>query len=131
MQPTARRSLIFGLFALALLPVVLLVPYYADIYAALEPYHVEGVAIGWLGSYVLANLCAPGFMQGAGSKTEYENSGPRTIATLYLSVMMITFGALAVVVVVLWILGWLWVLITLPLYIMKEWLKDLLTGQIG
>ena len=125
MHPIARRLFIFALLALALLPAGLLVPYYSGIYAALEPYHVEGIAIGWLGSYVLANLCAPGFMVAAG-KNEYDQSGPRTLATLYLSVMMIIFGALAVTTVVLWVLGWLWVLITLPFYWLKEWLKAIL-----
>ena len=128
MNPTARRLLIFALWVLLLLPVGLLIPHYSAIYSALERYHLEGMGIGWLGAYVLANLCAPGFMQGASSKTEYENSGPRTIATLYLSVMSITFVALAIVTVVFWCIGWLLILIQLPFYWLKELIKDVLIG---
>ena len=128
MHPTARRLLIVALLTMALLPVGLLISHYAAIYAALQPYHIEGIGICWLGAYVLANLCAPSFMQGASSQTEYENSGPRTITTLYLSVMLITFGALAGVTVVLWCIGWLLVLIQLPFYWLKELIKDFLIG---
>ena len=124
MNKTARRFLIFTLFALSILPVGLLFPYYQGIYAALKPYHVEGIGIGSLGSYVLANLCAPGFMQGAESKAEYENSGPGAIATLYLSVMMITFVALAAATVILWCIGWLLFFIELFLSYLKEMIKE-------
>jgi hypothetical protein len=129
MKPTARRQLIFVLFVLSLSPVGLLIPHYASIYSALKPYHVEGIGIGCLASYVLANFCAPGLMPGAGSKTEYENSGPREIATLYLSVMAITFAALVVTTVILWCLGWLLVFIELPFYWLKELIKDWIIGS--
>ena len=117
---------IFALFALCLTPAVLLIPYYQDVYLVLDKYHVEGIGVGWLGSYVIANLCAPSFMQGAGSKTGYENSNAVEITQLYLSVMAITFGTLAVVTVILWCIGWLLVLIEIPFYLLKEWLKDIL-----
>lgn len=91
----------------------------------LEKYHVEGIGICWLGSWVIANLCAPWFMQGAGAKTDYENSGVIEITKLYFSVMMITFIALAVVTVGLWCIGWLLVLITLPLAWLRDWLREM------
>lgn len=106
MRSNARRLLVFVLFALSLLPLGVLIPPYIKIYSILEQYHVEGLVLCWLIAYGLANLCAPGFMQGGISKTEYENSGPREIIRLYLSVMMITFVALVVVFFGLWCVGW-------------------------
>ena len=126
MNKIARRLLILVIFALCLTPVVWLRPYYPGVYTVLDKYHVEGIGVCWLGSYVIANLCAPWFMQGAGSKTDYENSGAIEIIKLYLSVMAITFTALAIVTVVLWCIGWLLILITLPLYLLKEWLRSVL-----
>ena len=120
MDQNARRILIFALFALSFLPVGLLIPYYQGIYLALKQYHVHGLGLCWLGSYVLANVCAPGFMQGVENKREYENRGPLEIVNLYLSVMMITFLALSAIVFVLWCIGWL-------LYFLDaffDWLKD-------
>ncbi|AFY37391.1 hypothetical protein Lepto7376_1020 [[Leptolyngbya] sp. PCC 7376] len=126
MNQTARRLLIVSLLALSLLPVFLFIPHYRNIYLALEPYHVEGIGVCWLGSYVIANLCAPTFMQGPASKIEYEKSGPRTIIELYFSVMMITFVALAVVTVVLWCIGWLLFFVEWILYLFKEFIKSLI-----
>ena len=123
MNKIARRLLILALFVLCLTPAVWLSPYYKGVYLVLEKYHVEGIGVCWLGSYVIANLCAPWWMQGAGSKTDYENSGPIEIIKLYLSVMGITFGVLAVVTVFLWCVGWFLVLITLPLDLLREWLR--------
>ncbi|NEQ46842.1 MAG: hypothetical protein F6K00_26185 [Leptolyngbya sp. SIOISBB] len=126
MNPTVRRGLIFVLLGLSLLPVGLLIPYYSGIYSALEQYHVQGLGVCWLGSYVLANLCAPGFMSGSESRSEYEKRGPLAIITLYLSVMMITFLALVVVSFVLWCLGWLLEFAKL----FREWLKDRILGDV-
>ena len=98
MNQNARKILIFALFALSLLPVGLLVPYYQGIYSALKQYHVHGLVFCWLGSYVLANFCTPGFMQGVENKKEYESRGPLEIVTLYLSVMVITFVVLGVII---------------------------------
>ena len=126
MNQNARRILVFALFALSLLPVGLLIPYYSGIYAALKQYHVHGLVFCWLGSYVLANFCTPGFMQGVENKREYENRGPLEIITLYVSVMMITFVALAVIIFVLWCMGWL-------LYFLDaffDWLKDRTLDQL-
>ena len=126
MNKIARRFLILGLLVLSLAPVVYFIPYYTSIYNVLEKYHVEGIGVGWLGFYVIANLCTPWFMQGAGQKNDYENSGAIEITKLYFSVMMITFTASAIVTVVLWCIGWLLVLITLPLYWVKKWLEEIL-----
>ncbi len=119
MNKNARRILIFALFVVSLLPVGLFIPYYKGIYLALQQYHVHGLALCWLGSYVLANLCAPGFMQGAEDKIKYENRGAKEIATLYLSVMMITFFVLVVIMFILWCIGWLMYFID----IFFDWLK--------
>ena len=127
MNQNARRILIFALFVLSFLPVGLLIPYYQGIYSILKQYHVHGLGLCWLGSYVLANLCTPGFMQGAENKREYEKRQPLEIVTLYLSVMMITFLALVAIVFVLWCIGWF-------MYFVEaffDWLKELTLEQLS
>ena len=126
MNKIARRFLILGLFILSIMPVFLLSPYYSGVYIILEKYHVEGIGVCWLGSYVIANLCAPWFMQSGGPSNNHENGGAIEITKLYFGVMLITFTALAIVTVVLWCIGWLLILITLPLYWFKEWLEEIL-----
>jgi|GEM_PF-3258308 len=126
MHQNARKILIFALFALSLLPVGLLVPYYQGIYSALKQYHVHGLVFCWLGSYVLANFCTPGFMQGVENKKEYESRGPLEIVTLYLSVMVITFVVLGVIIFVLWCVGWL----IYFLEVFFDWLKDRTLEQL-
>ena len=107
MHQKKRKILIFTLLVLSLMPIALFILHYPGIYGTLKQYHVHGLGVCWLGSYVLANLCAPGFMQGATSKDEYESSGPREIMTLYMSVMMITFVVLMVISFALSCVGWL------------------------
>lgn len=82
MNPNARRLLVFCLLALAIAPVLLLIPCYPRADKVLDQYHLAGLGIAGLSAYVLANLCAPSFMAGSMSRQEYVSSGPRTIITL-------------------------------------------------
>lgn len=126
MNHIARKILILTIFLILSSPIVWLVPYYESVYSTLERYYLHGLGVSWVGAYVLANLCSPYFMQGAGNKTDYENSKPFEIVTLYLSVMMITFFALGVIFSGLWCLGWILEFIKIFVY----WLVNSLVNSI-
>lgn len=113
MHPNARKVVILLLVLFLLLPVIWIIPYCPKLYAFLSQYYLAGLATSWLGAYVLAILCTPGFAQGSMSPQEYRNSSIKDMVALHLSVMTITFVSLVVIIFLLWVLGWILVLIEL------------------
>ena len=82
-----RRILIALLLSVSVLALWGLFELYRAWYETLVAWQVHGLFFMWLLAFALSILCAPFFMQSAGSKEEYEQSGALEITKLYLLVL--------------------------------------------
>jgi hypothetical protein len=91
-------------------------------YEWLAGFHVEGLCLMVLIGLGLAGVSAPFFASSVSARPEDR---PKTVLEafkLYLSVTMITFCALSVVFVALWIVGWILEFVRYGLMVFKHWL---------
>ncbi len=88
----------------------------------LESYHVHGLFDCWVLAMALAMLVTPGFAAGMTTSPDDQPKTFKEAVTLYFVVSGITFAALSVVFLLLWIAGWTMVLIEYSFLRFKTWL---------
>ncbi len=88
----------------------------------LESYRVHGLFDCCLLALALSLLVTPGFAAGMTSSPDDRPKSFKEAVSLYFAVSCITFAALSVVFLLLWIVGWIKVMIEYCFVSFKAWL---------